>query len=260
MNHILKMKKIIKWLLVYLLAPLALAVAVTVPVLLMYVFAYVIQGEGLEPFRQLGEWILEFFDQLYAGLLSLRLENLLSLAELVLGVWLLCIPERVLWELDIQRNRVDKRGHYIRRIRQVLQTHGLEAEEPGAESDRARQEAMQETERLRRQSRTIRVILWILLVMMLWDLAWVWEVYWETYGLYIGVIGLLWRGVQIFLTIYIQRNLPSETRLLEMSLRMQKNEIEQLEGQCSRHHISMDEVWGPVTAQTKGTRGCSHFV
>ncbi len=254
MNHILKIQKIVKWLLVYLLAPVALAAVLVLPGLLLYTFAIVIDGNGLEPFRQLGQTVLRLFDQMYTALLTLKLEYFLSLTEIVLGVWLLCIPERMLWELDIQRNRVDKRGHYIRRIRQVLQDHKLEVEDIRMESERARQEAAQETARLRRQSRRVRVILWILLAMMLWSTAWTWEVYWETYSLYIGAIGLLWRLVQIFLTIYIQKNLPSEISMLEMSLRMQKNEIEQLEGQCSRNHISMDEVWGPATAPTKGIR------
>jgi hypothetical protein len=249
MNHILKIQKVVKWLLVYLLAPLALAALLALPELLLYVFAMLIDGSGLELFRQLGEMILRLFDQTRTALMTLKLEHFLLLTEIVLGVWLLCIPERMLWELDLQRNRVDKRGHYIRRIRQVLQDHKLEAEDIRVESERARQEAAQETARLRRQSRRVRVILWILLARMLWSTVWTWAVYWKTYGLYIGAIGLLWRFVQIFLTIYIQQNLPSEISMLEMSLRMQKNEIEQLEGQCSQHHISMDEVWGPA----KGT-------
>ena len=56
----------------------------------------------------------------------------------------------------------------------------------------------------------------------------------------------------IFLTIYIQKQLPSELDLLEMSLREQKKEIEALEQQCSQNNISMDEVWG--TAEKYASR------
>lgn len=234
MNHILKMKKIIRWLFVYLCVPWAAVLVVEGPIALLMLISSLIAGELTEVMKRHGRWVLDILHeqpQVFLGALFL--------------LWLLgFLKNRVLYELDIQQNRVNKRGQYIYRIRQVLKEHHVEAEYPqDAGSPRIWQEAEAEIRRLRKRIKILLVVMWGMAV--LWFLIiLLTRVIILLTGLYIGVLIMICETVHIVLTIYIQKQLPSELDLLEMSLREQKKEIEALELQCSQNDISMDEVWG----------------
>ena len=235
MNHILKMKKIIQWLRVYLCVPWMVLFVVVVPRLLWLLGGGLIVGELREALELVGSLILDIQEkqpQVFLGAVFL--------------LWLLgFLKNRVLYELDIQQNRVNKRGQYIYRIRHVLDAHHVEAEYPqDAGSPRIWQEAAAETRRLKKRIKILLVVMWGMAVLRLLSILLTGQGNLETFGIYIGGLVMIYEAVQIFLTIYIQKQLPSELDLLEMSLREQKKEIEALEQQCSQNDISMDEVWG----------------
>jgi hypothetical protein len=98
------------------------------------------------------------------------------------------------------------------------------------------------------------IVMWGMAVWQLADLILIGLGNPEIFDEYTGfwILAMIYKVVHIFLTIYIQKQLPSELDLLEMSLREQKKEIEALEQQCSQNNISMDEVWG--TAEKYASR------
>jgi hypothetical protein len=245
MNHILKMKKIIQWLRVYLCVPWAALLVVLVPQMLLLMFGALISGELIEMLETIGHLILQIQEE-QPGILL----------EMVFLLWLLgFLKNRVLYELDIQQNRVNKRGQYIYRIRQVLKEHDVEAEYPqDAGSPRIWKEAAEENRRLGKRIKLLLIVMWGMAVWQLADLILIGLGNPEIFDEYTGfwILAMIYKVVHIFLTIYIQKQLPSELDLLEMSLREQKKEIEALEQQCSQNNISMDEVWG--TAEKYASR------
>ncbi len=237
MNHILKMKKIIQWLRVYLCVPWAALFVVVMPSALWAMGGILVSGELLYALERMGR-----------GILNIQEEQPGIFLGAVFLLWLLgFLKNRVLYELDIQQNRVNKRGHYIHRIRQVLKEHHVEADYPqDTGSPRIWQEATAENRRLRKRIKLLLIVMWGMAVWQLVGLVLTGPGNLEIFDVYpgFGILAMIYKVIHIFLTIYIQRQLPSELDLLEMSLREQKKEIEALEQQCSQNNISMDEVWG----------------
>ena len=218
---------------------------VLVPQMLLLMFGALISGELIEMLETMGHLILQIQEE-QPGILL----------EMVFLLWLLgFLKNRVLYELDIQQNRVNKRGQYIYRIRQVLKEHHVEAEYPqDTGSPRIWQEAAAENRRLGKRIKLLLIVMWGMAVWQLADLILIGLGNPEIFDAYTGfwILAIIYKVVHIFLTIYIQKQLPSELDLLEMSLREQKKEIEALEQQCSQNNISMDEVWG--TAEKYASR------
>ncbi len=235
MNHILKMKKIIQWLRVYLCVPWAALFVVVMPSALWAMGGILVSGELLYALERMGR-----------GILNIQEEQPGIFLGAVFLLWLLgFLKNRLLYELDIQQNRVNKRGQYIYRIRQVLKEHHVEAGYPqDTGSPRIWKEAAEENRWLRKRVKILLVVMWVMAVLRLVNLVWTGLGNLETFGLLLGALVTIYQAVQIFLTIYIQKQLPSELDLLEMSLREQKKEIDALEQQCSQNNISMDKVWG----------------
>lgn len=236
MNHIVKLRKMSRWLVIYLCYPLVPAALVAVITLAMGL-GMVFSDGPVEIFRALGALILTFPVQTVQFLL------ILTAVLFLLG--------RAQDELSLHRARLDKRGRYIRMMEEALQKAKVEFRRPeDVGSKELWSVSARETRWLRRVITAALVVLWIQfglgLVQFLQMLPEVKDLNYGDGSFLMLLLLLAAAAEQVFrlwFTVYAQKNALPEAELLEMSLREQRYYMEKLEEACSRAEIPMEGIW-----------------
>lgn len=250
MNHIEKLAKMTKWLVIYVCIPVALLAVVLIPTLAMSILVGLSQWQLMLPLQTLGKLIIA--------------QPLFTVECMIILCAVNFLRNRVPLELARHRLRVDKRDRYIQTMEEKLAEQAVAFEYPkDAGSFAAWHEAAKETVWLKRLITVVLVYLWASFVLSLPDLFAV-LIDWlngpdrigglvvEVEGSYYAftlMINLVVTGIRLLAAIYAQKNAPSERYLLEVTLREQKKRMEALERACSEANIPMDEIWKAVEAE-----------